>query len=286
MKTNVGWELVRSKNPTYFPGSLKESEGTEINWHSPKDERSSQIFCLSAFGTLRQLPDGFAILNRFLRTLFHDIPSNETWCFRFEYQNRRLLEEFGGGTPTTIDVHCSSIQRVLCIESKFFYDANDGFGGCGQIRGNRCRGYYGPLSDRKTRSEKFCRLEHQDGKRAPRLYWTLGKTYFKDSIFREQREGDNCPFSGGYFQLMRNFLFAATAASNEHFGVVIFVPKKTQDVVEEQVESFKNDVLKDHYHDKIMLTHYDCLADGLLESPHPRSKDLGDFLRRRMGELL
>jgi hypothetical protein len=285
MTANIGWVDAQS-NPTYLVGALSELEGTPIKWHSPRDERSSQVFCVSAFGKLRSLPDGRSILNRLLSPLLSDGCTHDVWNFEFEHENPRLLGELGAGTPTSIDVYCTSAKCIVCIESKFFYDARDGFGGCSQIKHNHCYGYYGPQSDRKTGSEKFCRLEAQDGPRTPRLYWTLGKIYFKDTVFTEQKKGDFCPFGGGHFQLMRNFLFANTAAANKHFRVLVIAPKKTQTKVKQQIDSFKSRVLREEHHHKIMLTHYDYLADMLTASSHQASKDLGDFLRPRMDELL
>src|SRR5437868_6018960 len=130
---NKGWTLAQ-QNPTYRPGALSQSEGSRIKWHSPKAPDSSQVFCISAFGALRELPDGSEVLNRlFAGTIPHVRPAHH-WDLTFEYVEESLLGETGQGVPTNIDVLCTSPEAVVCIESKFLYDANEGFGGCGQFK--------------------------------------------------------------------------------------------------------------------------------------------------------
>ena len=76
-RENKGW-IRAQKNPTYLPGALDHAEGQLIRWHSPEAPASSQVFCISAFGALRSLPDGPAILNRlFAETVPHIPPANQ-----------------------------------------------------------------------------------------------------------------------------------------------------------------------------------------------------------------
>jgi hypothetical protein len=50
------WEQVR-RNPTLYPEALLPGEGEGFRWHRHADQpHSSQVFCVSAFGTLRRLP--------------------------------------------------------------------------------------------------------------------------------------------------------------------------------------------------------------------------------------
>jgi hypothetical protein len=72
-----------------------------------------------------------------------------------------------------------------------------------------------------------------------------------------RKKGEHCPFGQGHFQLMRNFIFAATAAGNaRRFAVMIIVPSKTAAKVKEQVNRFRGEVLKEEYRDRVSLDSY------------------------------
>jgi hypothetical protein len=130
-------------------------------------------------------------------------------------------------------------------------------------------------------------LEIQDGKRDPRQYWQLGRAYFEDAVFQEQRFGDTCRLAESNFQLMRNFLFAATTAGDaREFGVVAMVPEKTGDKVKGQLLAFQQGVLSEPYRSRINVSTYDSLAGMLLQSIHQPTIVLGNFLRERMTKLL
>lgn len=299
--TAIDWAKVQA-NGTYWEGALDDAEGRAIKWHSPTEPKSSQVFCISAFGGLRRLPDGPQILGVLLGTKFSRIPCEGPWDQPiFEHTDRGLLAETGRVTPTSVDVFCTSPRTVVCVESKFLFDAAEGFGGCGQVKSKKagvlpsCAGYYGPGSDLKTRSRAHCRLEIQNGTRGPRLYWSLGREYFSDRVFRVQNKGEVCSFAGPNFQLMRNFLFAAAAASvaakkqktqSVNFAVLAMVPNLTSANVRQQVDTFRDKVLRDPYRDNINLATYDELTGLLSASHHEQSRALGRFLDNRMRTLL
>jgi hypothetical protein len=283
---NNGW-TVAQRNPTYRPGALSEDEGSKIKWHSPESPASSQVFCVSAFGALRALPDGNQILNRLFAETVPNISPAHCWDLKFEHVEEDVLGETGLGTPTNIDVFCVSPDAAVCIESKFLYDANEGFGGCGQFNNGDCAGFHGPKSDRKTGTQSYCRLEIQEGKRDPRKYWQLGRTYFQHSVFKEQKAGETCPLAKSNYQLMRNFLFAATkAGERQEFGVLAMVPKKTGATVGAQVSAFQEDMLSESFRSKINVGTYDTLAAIMLQSPHQPTITLGEFLHERMKTVL
>jgi len=286
-RENKGWTRAQ-RNPTYLRGALDEADGQRIRWHSPEAPASSQVFCISAFGRLRSLPDGVQVLNQLFAATLPDIPPATQWNLNFEYVEEGVLGETGMGIPTNIDVYCVSSHAVVCIESKFLYDANEGFGRCGQFSAGDCAGFHGFGSDRKTpQVPSLCRLEVQDGKRDPRKYWQLARAYFQDEVFREQRAGETCPLAMSNYQLMRNFLFAATKARNgQDFGVVAMVPEKTASKVKPQVAAFQEDVLSEPYRARINVGTYDALAALLLQSTHQPSIAHGEFLRERMTTLL
>ena len=286
MHANPDWNTVQA-NPTFFPGALTDSEGSRIKWHSPGDPRSSQVFCISAFGALRFLPDSDEILNNLICPILPISANARNWKLCFEHVDRNLLGETGSGEPTNIDVSCSSATAFVCIELKFYFDAIEGFGCCDQAKKAKCAGYYGRGSDLKTRSEANCRLEIKDRSRGPRRYWNIGKAYFIDGTFRQQTDGEICPFSGPNFQLMRNFLFAATAATDtRQFGMMAIVPKRTAAKIAAQVQSFKTDVVMNKYRERINVKTYDEFVLLLTQSNHPASNRLGHFLSERISTLL
>ena len=287
-QANRAWTLVQKSNRTYLPNVLSDAEGQAIRWHSPEAEASSQVFCISAFGRLRSLPDGVQVLNQLFATTLPNAPPATRWDLTFEYVDCDVLGETGQGTATNIDVYCVSPQAVVCIESKFLYDANDGFGGCGQFNAGHCAGFHGHGSDRKTPESKGrCRLEVQDGKRDPRRYWQLGRPYFQAKVFREQHEGETCDFAEANYQLMRNFLFAATTAGKgQEFGVIAMVPERTASKVKGQVATFQADILSEPYRARVNVGTYDVLASLLLQSQHRASVAHGEFLSERMTTLL
>jgi len=146
------------------------------------------------------------------------VKRSRRWSIELEVENPSLLNETGKGQPTSIDVVLKTSKQILTIESKFDRDASEGFGPCGQANSEKsakCAGFYGPGSDLKRKTNAWCRLEGWDKGRSPRLYWSLGKAYFKPEIFNLQKRGEWCPFAGSNYQLMRNFLFAATLAQRE-----------------------------------------------------------------------
>src|SRR5262249_54056603 len=158
----------------------------------------------------------------------------------------------------------------VCIEAKFLYDAQEGFGTCGQLKRKFCAGFYGKGSDLRTNGEALCRLGEREGKRDPRSYWELGRTYFQPEVFKEQNAGQTCPFADFHYQLMRNFLFAATATAtdNRKFGVLAIVPQKKSGAVRSQVAAFRQDRLLPSLHGHVGIATYDVLVSLLLESPH------------------
>jgi hypothetical protein len=130
-------------------------------------------------------------------------------------------------------------------------------------------------------------LEIQDGERDPRRYWQLGRAYFQDAVFQEQKVGDACPLAASNYQLMRNFLFAATTAGNARkFGVIAMVPEKTGAKVKTQVKAFQDIVLSKPFRSHINVGTYDTLAAMLMQSTHQPTVTHGEFLRKRMTTLL
>lgn len=274
------WELVKA-NPTYLAGALSESEGQATRWHSPSSPRSSQVFCISAFGSLRHLPDGQEILQALLTRYFRDVGLTGLWKLTLEYSDRQVLDESGRVTPTSVDVFCHSQSSVVCIESKFIVDAREGFGPCSQFRREHCRGFYGPGSDRKTGTSASCRLEVPDGTRGARSYWRKGRAFFRDEVFSTQSDGDACPFRESNFQVMRNVLFAASSGPAA-WAMLAIVPDRVGDLLRQQVRTFRDQVLRPEYGNRLAVASYEELIELLRASAFDESRNLGAYLAERI----
>jgi hypothetical protein len=276
------WELVKA-NPTYLAGALSEAEAQAIRWHSPSSARSSQVFCISAFGSLRHLPDGQDILQALLARHFPDVGLAGPWKLTLECTDRQVLDESGRVTPTSVDVFCRSASSAVCIESKFIADALEGFGSCGQFP-EQCHGFFGPGSDKKTNTSANCRLEIAEGSRGARSYWRRGRAFFQDHVFVEQRLGDACPLRGPSFQLMRNVLFAASSGATT-WATLAIVPKAASSVVLQQAATFRQQVLRSEYRTQLAVSPYEDLIDLLNASRFDDSRRLGQFLAERIATV-
>lgn len=276
------WQQVRV-NPTYYPDALSESEGQAIRWHSPSSPRSSQVFCISAFGSLRHLPDGQNILQVLLTRCFPNLGLQGPWQVKLEHFDRNVLDETGRVTPTSVDVFCQSTSGAVCIESKFIADALEGFGRCSQFPKN-CRGFYGPGSDSKTGTAAHCRLEVPDGQRGARSYWRKGRPFFREDVFWEQAVTGTCPFRDSNFQLMRNVLFAASSGAPA-WATLAIVPSRVSAVVQKQAAVFRDQVLLPEYWSHLAVATYEDLVEVLRASRFEQSQRLGEFLAERMARV-
>jgi hypothetical protein len=70
------------------------------------------------------------------------------------------------------------------------------------------------------------------------------------------------------------------------FGVLAIAPEKTASRIREQVNSFRENVLRNEYRNSINFATYDDVVALLKASPHAQSKLLGEFLSARMANLL
>ena len=158
------WMQVQD-NPTLYPQALLGEDGNKFPWHKNADKPySSQVFCVSAFGTLRQLLNPQLIINGLLPPT---VAAQEEWRIELEVEQRELLAEYGPGQPTSVDVVLEADNAVICLEAKFLRDAESGFGKCSQVRDNNCAGFFGPGSDVASSTGAWCRLEVWDGNRSP-----------------------------------------------------------------------------------------------------------------------
>ena len=282
------WDQVR-QNPTLYPQALLPNEGERFHWHADANQpHSSQVFCVSAFGTLRHLPSKNQVVQGLLGLPEPQPAGTSAWSIELEAERPDLLAEHGRVQASSVDALLKSKTAIFCLESKFLVDAMAGFGGCSQPK-KQCAGFYGPGSDLKTKTNAWCRLEVWDGDRSPRSYWSLGKAYFRESVYAKQSSGQTCPFDGPNYQLMRNFLFAAAMAQREKlpsFGVVAIVPAKKSSKLEKQVESFRTTILQPEFGSSVRLVTYERLIELLRETVEAGAVALANFLEGRIAELI
>jgi hypothetical protein len=287
-----------SRSPI-FPLAIQP--GDNFQWHNyAHAENSSQAFCLSALASLRD-PAFDAVRQRVLASLvgeaFPHWPKDalEGWKIEVEKQAPGLLNEIGGGTPSSLDALLTTPRTVVAVESKFAVDANAGFGGCGQYHGRKhrkCAGFHGAGSDLVQHTQvtaAACRLTIPDGTRTPRWYWDLGRRWFRAEVFAEQMDSEICPFRDSNFQLMRNFLFAAAHAEQqgkEHFGVLVLCSQRRDQKLIGQVKVFQTEILQDSHRSQVAVVHYERLIGLLSASSATAAHDLAAFLTESINKVL
>lgn len=283
-------------NPTLHPDALSREErlpGT-IKWHRwAHSQRSSQVFCISAFGTLRNIVVRDKVIDQFVAAA---LPSyrdgggrDPRWSILLEHEDRELLSEFGGAQPTSVDALLVSPDAVLAVEAKFVSDAAHGFGPCSKFKDGDCAGYYGPGSDATGSSPAWCQLETWRRGRSPRTYWALGREYFRPEVFQMQSRTESCPFRDSNYQLMRNFLFAAAYARRNDkglHGVITIAPAATSGLLEEQVARFRSEILLRAHANSIAHTTYEIYGSVLRAAGNRSCVELASFLEERIDTII
>ena len=280
-KNRPFWELFYN----FAPNAISEQIGKKIPWHThAASPQSSQTFCVSAFGPLIDHGSSDQICRQLAERSFNGWANcNGQWKIHLEFSDRSLLNEFVG-TPSQIDVLLIGPDSAITVESKLVVDADAGLGCCGKFKDNSCKGFYGAGSDAKSDST-WCMLERWDSGRSPRLYWTLGRSYFKPSVFSQQKEGESCPLRGSHYQLMRNFLLSAAYAQKNkksQFGTLVICPRAFSEKLEKQVKAFQKDILLPEYADRVSLTFYDDYVSLLRTSHDEKLVRVAEFLQQRM----
>ena len=88
---------------------------------------------------------------------------------------------------------------------------------------------------------------------------------------------------------MRNFLFAAALAQKEKkdcFGVLVICPKSTATKIEQQVESFRGEILCPEFYGHIQMAYYEDYLRILQESGSQSAVQLAQFLQERMSAVI
>ena len=284
------------ENPTLHPNALTEEERLpgRVKWHNwAHSPRSSQVFCISAFGALRDIAVRDKVLDRFVAAALPTYrPGRRAprWNILLEHEERGLLNEFGRrAQPTSVDALLVSSKAVIAVEAKFVTDASEGFGQCSKFTEGDCTGFYGPGSDTTASSQAWCQLETWRGDRSPRTYWTLGKEYFRPEVFRMQARSESCPLRNSNYQLMRNFLFAAACSRKRNIavhGVITIAPAATSGLLTKQVTGFRSRILLPEYVDSIGHVTYETYTSLLRSFEDESCADLASFLEERIDAVI
>lgn len=277
----LSWEDIPNCPNVGLPPQLLR----KLEWHRDATSPiSSQAYCISAFGCIEKSSDATRIVEALSQLAF---PSREAVVESpsvfLEFEYRKALGELSGHA-TAIDAFIQSRKLRFVVESKFLADANDGFGRCKKAAIGECKGFYGPGSN-KINDQSWCLHERLDGRFSPRLYWTIGKMYFRPEVFVPQSAGDVCPFRRANYQLMRNFLFAAHGLSyrDEHnFGLIVICPRRRRQLLVSQIADFKRDILLPVYHPFVSLIYYEDYLKILVNSADENIQKIGGFLLDRL----
>ena len=275
-------------SPALYPG-VAASLGPSFPWHvHAGSARSSQALCLSAWYPLKDLEARHEVIERLLTASLPSIApqTGRRWQISVEETRPELLGEGGRGQPSSIDVLLQADDAVVCVESKYLSDASTGFGRCGQFP-NACRGFYGPGSDRRMGSDAACRLSVADGRRKARRYWTVAAGLFRPRALEPATEAGSCPLDR-FYQLSRNLFFAAELArrtGRPQFAALAIAPAATAGVIEGQVAACRDDVLLAEHADRVGVTHYERLVEGLSESGDEAAAAVGRFVASRLPSL-
>jgi hypothetical protein len=286
-----------------FPLALTDAERAgRFDWHQhAASPRSSQALCVSALGSLRH--EAFStsrdeVLAALVGSAFPDWPPEAMtgWTIEIEKREPELLNELGGGTPSSLDALLTTSKAVVAVEAKFAADAAAGFGGCGQFhtsgKPRKCAGFHGHGSDLMPQTQGsgvVCRLTIPDGRRTPRGYWEFGRRWFRPEVFAEQTASEVCPFRDGHFQPMRNFLFAAESAARqgkEHFGVLVLCSNRCDGKLAGQVATFRDEILQEAHWSRVAMVHYERLIELLAAATTTAAHELAAFLRGRIANVL
>jgi hypothetical protein len=254
---------------------------------------SSQALCISVWGTLDGHPSQDAVLGEISAAAGVDIDLTSA---KIECEVRtlhELLNEVGGGTPTSRDVVITAPSAVMVVESKF----TEPLSVCSQPRtsmpdltdangqpAHNCSGNLVQGSDQKTGTAAPCRLTVWDGRRRPRRYWDIAAGLFNPGALDPPQIP--CPFRDSNYQLMRNLCFAAAFAQRDHlpgFGLIIanVARAKNSAKTAEEVAAFQ-ELLRPEVAGRVGSITYERIAD-ILQAHDP---DFSDAITMRIDSAI
>jgi hypothetical protein len=197
-----------------FPAARPVVGQVGFPWHRDSSGRvtacrkeSSQALAIDFFGTIQRLESRDRIIQDWVQQLALAI-SKQNWTLEPEVCVPRTL--LGEPRPTQIDYLASGIEGLVLFECKF--TEPDG-GSCSQPKAiasgahrglRQCNGNYEIQVNPVTGQKQRCALTAKGVR-----YWDLVSDVMRIDPAVDHR---SCPFSGGWYQWMRN-LVAARALS-------------------------------------------------------------------------
>ena len=195
-----------------FPAALNAVEPWgEFPWHEAEKIHSSQALAIDVFGTIQSSPNRDIILGNLANSI--GAPSGGPWSVKLEWIDpRNLLQE---SRRTQVDAVATSKDSIIFFECKFTERSG---GKCSQTQPLKkgpnkgliqCNGKYMEQTNPVNNKSDKCALSGKDIR-----YWDVIPELFYDSIFT----GKDCPFSGSWFQWMRNLIVCYKVAT--HRGLI------------------------------------------------------------------
>jgi hypothetical protein len=217
--------------PNYRRPGIYDFPGNPLrpNLRTPR-AYSSQTLCVSVFGALDGHQRAAEILSAIGKAAGVELPQAEPSIVCEDRSHGDVLNEKGAGRYPP-HLTCLFAGGDLCSSWRAS-SARGSAGAAGEGRGNRRTGRscrpratgttHSVLTRRPDGRTLPCRLTIWDGRREPRLYWSVAKRLFEPDVLAVPRRP--CPFSNGRYQLMRNITFASEFARLNglpKFGMVV-----------------------------------------------------------------
>jgi hypothetical protein len=207
--------MRRNVRDNLFPPALPAVEPwDEFRWHLDRKgvcdtwkKHSSQALTIDVFGCLKVAPqrERDVVLNALARLL--RLPESDGWSVELEWKDHcnRLKEK----RETQVDAFARSPRSLIFFETKFTEKLIDYC--CSQTKPYRgtiqCDGRYRLQTNPRNNKEDKCALS---GKGIQ--YWEIIPKVFR---YSKTAKYDPCPFSGIWFQWMRNCVLSWKVSADE-----------------------------------------------------------------------
>jgi len=200
-----------------YPEAWNALEAKTFLWHEAEKIHSSQALAIDVFGTIISSPHQDIILNKIAEKM--DIGCSGKWHLKLEWKDPLNLVKEKRRAQTQVDAAAWNDSHVFFFESKF---TEKGGGLCNQTKpiasGKnkgiiQCNGNYELQTNPVNGVVSKCALSGKNIR-----YWDYIDKIFKPEIY----EGEKCPFSGSWYQWMRN-LTVCYAVANKKAKKPVFV---------------------------------------------------------------
>jgi hypothetical protein len=195
-----------------FPASRKAIENdTVFPWHKEAYKiNSSQALAIDLFGYIQVSENRDIVLNELSNKL--NTPSESPWEVKLEWSDPKNLLNEDERYPTQVDSILQNKKSLIFCECKF---TEDNGGSCNQVKPFRsgpqkgliqCNGRYKEQVNPYNAISSKCALSGKNIR-----YWEVIDDLFERSIYGHKK----CPFSGSWYQWMRNITICSEVALDQ-----------------------------------------------------------------------